>query len=274
MRGASFGHEPDTQHAARGGAEPIVGRLAVDEKLAARRKRVGGAGAVAAALLARHEEQADGRAAGSAQSLRRGHLRGQDPFGVARATSIQPIALDATGKERRHAVEVRGEHEPRFARRRDDVDPAVAERLLEDGVAALAQKRGDDRANFLLTAGRGIDVDQAPRQRDRIYRIHASSSVRVSVRSSRYLTITGVDRAKTPVAPRADRDRTRARHNHRSLRDYQWLPRLGPDDCAARQIVDRRRAGQHRAGGDHRTRFDRPRLRTRPYCRPRARRLR
>src|SRR2546427_1880986 len=49
-------------------------------------------------------------------------------------------------------------------------------------------------------SGGGVDVDERPRQ---LYRIHASSSVRVSVRESRYLTITGVasDRRQSGPLP-------------------------------------------------------------------------
>ena len=44
-------------------------------------------------------------------------------------------------------------------------------------------------------------VDETARELDVIYRIHASSSVRVSVRSSRYLTITGVASDKPHSRP-------------------------------------------------------------------------
>src|SRR5204863_609996 len=44
-------------------------------------------------------------------------------------------------------------------------------------------------AGVRFAPGRGIDVDERARE---LYRIHASSSVRVSVRESRYFTITGV----------------------------------------------------------------------------------
>src|SRR5215467_11851570 len=45
------------------------------------------------------------------------------------------------------------------------------------------------RRSVAFAACRRVDIDEAARE---CYRIHASSSVRVSVRESRYLTITGV----------------------------------------------------------------------------------
>ena len=67
---------------------------------------VGRARAVAAALLADDEQQADARFAVAPQPIGRRHLRRQNPLRVARAAAVQPIALDAARKERRHAIEV------------------------------------------------------------------------------------------------------------------------------------------------------------------------
>src|SRR5262249_15451337 len=51
---------------------------------------------------------------------------------------------------------------------------------------------GEPASGGAFAPGGGVDVHQAARQRDDVYRIHASSSVRVSVRESRYFTMTGV----------------------------------------------------------------------------------
>ena len=64
------------------------------------------------------------------------------------------------------------------------IDGQLGHRKLEG-----SKMLGQVAARLAFAARRGIDVDERARQR---YRIHASSSVRVSVRESRYLTITGV----------------------------------------------------------------------------------
>src|SRR6185436_5880878 len=83
----------------------------------------------------------------------------------------------------------------------DHVDPIAIQRLLEHGVAPRAQIPGKHGGDLAFAAGRRIDVNQLSSKRNRIYRIHASSSVRVSVRSSRYLTITGVASARPQSFP-------------------------------------------------------------------------
>ena len=92
-----------------------------------------------------------------------------------------------------------------------------------------------------------MSTSVARRPRRGIYRIHASSSVRVSVRSSRYLTITGVASDRPHSLPGADRDRARAGHDHGAFGNDERLPGLRLDDAAVRQVVDRRRAGEDRA---------------------------
>ena len=89
-------HQPHAQDAARRDAQAVVGGLAVDQEPHARRRQlVGHARAVAAALLADHEQQADARLAALPQPLGRGHLRRQDALGVARAAADEHAALDA-----------------------------------------------------------------------------------------------------------------------------------------------------------------------------------
>ena len=75
--------------------------------------------------------------------------------------------------------------------------------------AVVAKIGGEPAAGVAFAAGRGVDVDQAAREADEIdarwrYRIHASSSVRVSVRESRYFTITGVASDRPHSGPFAD----------------------------------------------------------------------
>src|SRR5262249_22456721 len=85
--------------------------------------------------------------------------------------------------------DVSRERDLRIAERRDHIEPRVVHRLLGDGESLFTEEPGEPLARLLLAACRRIDVDERPRQR---YRIHASSSVRVSVRESRYFTMPGV----------------------------------------------------------------------------------
>src|SRR6266511_204044 len=201
MRGVSFCDETHTQHAARCGGEAIVRRLAVDEKLGSRCDSVRSERAVAAPLLSRDKQQTDARLSVCSKTLGGCHLFGENPLGIACAAPVEQVTFLAARKKRRHAVEVRREDHTRLARRGDHVRAAIGQRLLEDGIAARPQKRGEHRCHFGFTPRRGIDIDQLPGKRDQIYRIHVSSSVRVSVRSSRYFTMTGVERERPQSRP-------------------------------------------------------------------------
>src|SRR5919108_758610 len=111
MRCAAGGAQLQPQHAARGEPEPVVGRLAVDQVAAAVTRVVRHARAVAAALLSDDEEQTDGCLAVATQPIRGGDLRGQDPLGVACAAAAETIPLETTRKERRDAIDMRGEND-------------------------------------------------------------------------------------------------------------------------------------------------------------------
>ena len=124
--------------------------------------------AVAAPLLADDEQQPDAPLAGSPQPLGRRDLRRQDPLRIARAAAEQPAILDPARKERRHAIEVRGEHHLRIVDRREDVGAAALDRLLDDVVAERAQPPGEPAARLCLAAGRRIDVDERSRERERV----------------------------------------------------------------------------------------------------------
>src|SRR5205823_4907009 len=140
----------------------------------------------AAALFADDEQESRARLAFGAEAFDRRDLRGEDPFRVAGAAAVEPVAFDPARKKRRHAIEVRRQHHVGRRGRGEDVEARVVHRLGDDRVAEAAQKAGQPAAGLALAAGRRIDVDE--RARDG-YRIHASSSVRVSVLESRYLTM-------------------------------------------------------------------------------------
>ena len=116
VRRAARRAQPRAIDAARRGGEPVVGRLAVDQEARSGRDDVRGRRAVAAPLLADDEQQADARLAGGAQPLGRRDLRDERALGVAGSAPVQAPVRLAARKERRHAVEVRGEHDVGIAR--------------------------------------------------------------------------------------------------------------------------------------------------------------
>ena len=193
MTGTPGGPQPDAQVAPCRQRQAAVGRLAVDQEPRPDRGRVGDVGAVAAALLAHDEQQADADLAVRAQPLGGRHLRREDALRVARASSVQPAVANGAGEEGRHTVVVRRQHDRRVRlQRRDHVAPSVGYRLRGDRISEIAKAGNEPLAGRLLPPGRGIDVDQLAREIDNVHRRPSSSAVRASVFSSRYLTITGV----------------------------------------------------------------------------------
>ena len=90
--------------------------------------------------------------------------------------------------------------------RGDDVEPVIVDRLLDDVETKLSKVAGKPAARLTFASSRGVDVDEPTRQLNEVdagtnYLIHASSSVRVSVRESRYFTITGVASDSPQSAP-------------------------------------------------------------------------
>src|SRR4051812_24108120 len=211
MGRAAAGAQLEPENSARGETQAIVGGLAVDQEpwtLAARRF-IGDPRTVAATLLADHEHERDPRFAMPPQLFGCRYLRREDPFRVARAAAKQPVAFDAAGKKRGDTVEVGGERHGRRsacpARHRcDHVEARIVDALLLHRPAAIAKVVGEPSSRGALAAGGRVDVDEAARQRDDVYRIHASSSVRVSVRESRYFTITGVASERRHSTPLPD----------------------------------------------------------------------
>ena len=230
----------EPQDAARGEPEPVVGRLAVDEEPAIRAAAwFARARAVAAALFADHEQQADARLARPPQPIGGRDLRGQNPFASHAPRPYEPVALDAAREERRDAVEMRGEHDRRRspAVRAITLNRVVVDRLFGDGEAERAQVVGQPAARL---RPRGRSSNRCRRARasgdeidGRVYRIHASSSVRVSVRESRYFTMTGVASERPHSGPLPAGDRARARHDDRAFGDDERPIGGRLDDLAA-----------------------------------------
>ena len=118
--------------------------------------------AVAAALLADDEQQADARFARRAQSLDRRDLRGENAFRVARAAAVEharsSTRLGKNGGTQSKCVEKTTRGAASSCAK--TLKRPSRDRLLGDGVAALAQVRRRARADFLLAAGRRVDVDE------------------------------------------------------------------------------------------------------------------
>src|SRR5580765_6794380 len=204
MRRATRRRKTHAIDAPRRRCQSIIGRLAVDQILRTPGKRVCGLRAVAAALLAGDEHQSDAPLARLSQTLSRRNLRDQNAFRVARAATVKPPVCFAAWKERRYAVEMRGEDNGRLAQGGDHVESALVQRLFDDVVPQIAQRRRQKDCGVTFAAGRRVDVDELPGQLNLVQRIHASSPVRVSVRSSRYFTMTGVASESPQSRPAPD----------------------------------------------------------------------
>ena len=154
VRRAPARHQPEPQGAARRQRQPVVGRLAVDEEPRTRRREVRRARAVAAALLADDEQQADALLAGAPQAVDGRDLRREDALRIARAAAEDASALEPARKKRRDAVEVRREDDLCVGRAGEDVEPAGVDRLLGDGEADAAA--GNRRASGRRRASRPV----------------------------------------------------------------------------------------------------------------------
>ncbi len=187
------GAQPHAQHAARRGAEAVVGRLAVDQEAhAGGRLLVGHPRAVAAALLADHEQQPDARLAALARSRSAAATcAARIPFASHDAAAEEQAALLPARKERRHAVEVRGEDDLRARARAcaKTLKRPSATGCSSTRVAAVARGTAPaTRRPSRFAPGRRIDVDEAARQRDRRSTADSTESIaraRCARRSSR-----------------------------------------------------------------------------------------
>ncbi len=166
MRGAAARRQPHAQNPSRRRRQPAIGRLAIDEESAGIGDRIRRRRAVTAALLADNEQHADPALAALPKAFGRGHLRRENPFRIAGAAPNQAAILDAAGKERRHAIEVRREDNARLVEHRQDVGAAALDALFDDVVTEPAQPLGQPRPRFRLPPRRRVDVDECPRERE------------------------------------------------------------------------------------------------------------
>ena len=108
VRHLSFGFELDPQRAFGRQRQLVFGGLAVDQELRASWLLVGYLCSLAVALFAHQEQQADMNT-DVLQLLSRADLCGNDSLGIARTSTVDSVSL-RRGKERRHNVHVRREH--------------------------------------------------------------------------------------------------------------------------------------------------------------------
>src|SRR5271166_166492 len=188
------------QGSLRGQRDAIIRGLTVDQEAAAARISVGYLRARRVTLLADNKEQSSLHAP-LAQSLGRSNLRGDDALGVARAASVDELIILARRNERRNCIGVRGEDDIRRLAGDVgiDVEPfagAAAFTILLDwhgfnGKAPPAEKFREKLADHAFVVGDGLDVDETPRQIDRVESSNGGSGGIRQVRAHRipaYLT--------------------------------------------------------------------------------------
>ena len=176
-------------------------------------------------------------------------LRGQNALRVARAAAVQrspSTRLGKNGGTQSKCVDSTTTGSAGRPASRDDVEPRAVDGLLGDGEPALAQTAREPAARLAFAPGRRIDVAVRPARRH-VYRIHASSSVRVSVRESRYFTITGVasdspHSGPLPAVTARAPGTTTAPSGTTSGRSA-----VGLMTSPLHEVVDGRRSGQHGA---------------------------
>ena len=187
MRCPSLRLQTHAQDAARGGTQPVVGRLAVDQEPDAFGSAlVGHTGAVTATFLTDNEQQAETGFASSAATVRRQPPARQE-CPSRRTRLVRKSGRVRTGSERtaarsRNAWRRRPVAAP--TRLRKDVEAAVGHRLLGDPVAQRRQRAGEPFAGLALSPRRRIDVDQRPGQLNGVERVIATGST-ARVRSAR-----------------------------------------------------------------------------------------
>ena len=141
-----------------------VGSPLIRKRLRVRRNFVGFLRAVAAALFADHEHEADPRLAVAPKPIGRRDLRRQDALGVARAAPVQPIAGNAAGKKGGTQSKCVEKTSCGLVRHRDDIEPRVVDTLLRDRPSRACAGNRPGSARFAFASGGRIDVDQCARQ--------------------------------------------------------------------------------------------------------------
>src|SRR5205814_10051348 len=100
----SRGSQPEPEHAARAGSQPIVRRLAIDQEPGAAWHSVRDRRAIAASLFTHDEQESDATLAARPQPFGCGDLSRQNPLRIAPPAAIKPAVFHATCEKRRDAV--------------------------------------------------------------------------------------------------------------------------------------------------------------------------
>ena len=182
-----------------------------------------------------------------AHALGRRDLRREDPFRVARSTAVQLAVTHRAREERRHAIEVRREHDVRSIDGREDIEPSPVDRLLDDQVAERCALPGKPAPGLRLAA-RSSNRCRSARARTRaplpypFFQGRSRARLLVAVLDD---DGSGDRQAATPCRGRTGSAACRARRL--PLGHDERLSRSGLDDGAVGHVVDGRRRGQDRA---------------------------
>src|SRR5271165_6296423 len=145
--------------------------LAIDEEFCSARLLVGDLCALAVALFADEEEQADVDTL-PFQLLCGCDLRGDDALGVTRATAVNALAGFRRRNVWRHRVHVGGERQLRsrmFGMSRPNIAAISFDRHALNVVAELLQLAGEWFAHRGFLSGGGLDVDQLAGEGENIH---------------------------------------------------------------------------------------------------------
>ena len=202
--------------------------------------------AVAAALLADDEHQADARFAVARSRSAAATCAARMPFASHDAAAVQAIAFDAarerTAARSRSAWRTRPTATARrpavaMTLKRVVVDRLLGDRRSRGRAGSRASQRPHSPSRPVVES---MSTSARRRERDDVYRIHASSSVRVSVRESRYFDDHRRRERQAPLGALAGRDRARAGHDDGAFGHDERAIGGRLDDLAARR--DRRPA--------------------------------
>src|SRR5690242_12057064 len=160
MRGFATNAHRDPLRALRAACELALRWLAVDEKSARGGQSVRGARAVGALLFPDDEEQIDTFLTALREAVRGAEHRGGNPFRVRRATTGEPVTLQAWRQVWGNGVEMSGERDAATAARRPHIRASACHFLQIDVPTARNEPSRDKIDGATLGARRRIDCQQ------------------------------------------------------------------------------------------------------------------
>ena len=156
----------DAQRSLRAARELALGRLAVDEEPARRRKTIRRARAVGSLLFADDEQQVDALLAALRQPIGGTSIAAAMPFASHAPRPCSRSPCRRGGDVRRDGVEVRRERDAAPAARCPDVRASARHFLESDVPAARDEPARDEIDRAALGAGRRVDSQQLRGERD------------------------------------------------------------------------------------------------------------